>query len=178
MKSSKLILLLSCWAGLTSCTTTVREDLTHGSHPSRGFAGPRIEVNGVSYETSYSPKSKNELNRAVDPHNGVGIICEEPRQSGYSLSGPPPAGIHFGDKLELTLKTDEGKVLGRQSLRSGDVILIPSGSTRPVFLSRNWNPPKGAKASMILRDFRQLIEEHQASNQNKTKSSAAPRNGV
>jgi hypothetical protein len=177
MNSSKPLLLLSCLAGLTSCTTTVREDLTYGSHPSLGFAGPRIQVNGGSYETSYAPKAKDELNRAVDPHDGVGIICEEPRQSGYSLAGPSPAGIFLGDKLELTLKTDEGKVLGRQSLRSGDVILIPSGSTKPVFVSRNWTPPKGAKASKILSEFRRLIAEHQANDHNKTKSEqAAPRN--
>lgn len=179
MNSSKLLLLLCCLASLTSCTTTVREDLTYGSHPSLGFAGPRIQVNGVSYETSYSPKSKNELNVAVEPHNGVGIICEEPRQSRYSLSGPSPAGIHFGDRLELTLKTDDGKVLGRQSLRSGDVILIPSGSTKPVFISRDWNPPKGAKTSKILSEFRRLIAEHQASDHNRTQSEqAAPRNGA
>ncbi len=179
MNSSILLLLLCCLASLTSCTTTVREDLTYGSHPSLGFAGPRIQVNGVSYETSYSPKSKNELNKAVDPHDGVGIICEEPRQSGYSLSGPSPAGVFLGDKLELTLKTDEGKVLGGQSLRSGDVILIPSGSTKPLFVSRNWSPPAGAKASKILSEFRRLIAKHQASNHKKAKSEqAAPRNGA
>lgn len=180
MNSYKLNVLFLCLAALTSCTTTVREDLTYGSHPSLGFAGPRIQVNGVSYETSYEPKSKNNRNEAIEPHNGVGIICEEPRQSGYSLSGPPPAGVHFGDKLEFMLKTEDGsKVLGRQFLSSGDVILIPSGSTKPVFISRNWNPPKGAKTSKILSEFRRLIAEHQAGDHNKTKSEQVPpRNGA
>jgi hypothetical protein len=174
MNTYKLTVLLLCLAGLTSCTTNVQDDVTYGSHPSLGFSGPRIHVNGVSCETSYNPKCKNNRNEAVVPHNGVGIICEEPRQSGYSLSGPLPAGVHFGDEMEFTLKTEDGsKVLGRQLLSSGDVILIPSGSTKPVFISRNWNPPKGAKTSKILSEFRRLIAEHQAGDHNKTKSEQA-----
>ncbi len=177
MNPFKLSILLPCLAGLTSCAI-LHEDSTYGSQPSLGFSGPTIEVNGVSYETSYAPKSKNNLNKAIEPHNGVGIICEMPRQSGYSLSGPSPAGVHLGDKLEFTLKTDKGEVLGQQFLRSGDVILIPSGSTKPLFISRNWNPPNGAKTSEILSEFRRLIAEQQDSNHSKPKSEpVAPHEG-
>ena len=168
MRPIQSMLLCACLAGLASCTTSLREDLTYGSRPSLGFSGPRIQVNGVSYETSYSPEVRNDQNVGVLPHDGVGILCEDPRQSGYSLKGPGDAGIFRGDQLEFTLKSEDGsKDLGRQLLRSGDVILIPSGSIKPVFISRNWSPPKGARTSKILSEFRRIIAEYQARERSK-----------
>lgn len=50
MNPLRILLVAACLVALSSCTSTLRDDIAFESSPSDGFIGLRVQVNGVSSE--------------------------------------------------------------------------------------------------------------------------------